>query len=82
MLPKHLNEIGKRYGVQLEKRTIPFGEGDRKESEVYFMPITEEMRNDILSEGLPMFKQGGHVKMAKGGPIKSALEGVGKAAAR
>jgi hypothetical protein len=59
MLPKHLNEIGKRYGVQLEKRTIPFGEGDRKESEVYFMPITEEMRNDILSEGLPMFKQGG-----------------------
>jgi hypothetical protein len=32
------------------------------------MPITEEMRNDILSEGLPMFKQGGHVKMAKGGP--------------
>jgi hypothetical protein len=21
MLPKHLNEIGKRYGVQLEKRT-------------------------------------------------------------
>jgi hypothetical protein len=81
MLPKHLNEIGKRYGVQLEKRTIPFGEGDRKESEVYFMPITEEMRNDILSQGLPMFKQGGHVKMAKGGPIKSALEGVGKAAA-
>jgi hypothetical protein len=59
MLPKHLNEIGKRYGVQLEKRTIPFGEGDRKESEVYFMPITEEMRNDILSQGLPMFKQGG-----------------------
>jgi hypothetical protein len=81
MLPKHLNEIGKRYGVQLEKRTIPFGEGKKKESEVYFMPITEEMRNDILSEGLPMFKQGGHVKMAKGGPIKSALEGVGKAAA-
>jgi hypothetical protein len=30
MLPKHLNEIGKRYGVQLEKRTIPFGEGDRE----------------------------------------------------
>jgi hypothetical protein len=74
MLPKHLNEIGKRYGVQLEKRTT-------SSADVYFMPITEEMRNDILSEGLPMFKQGGHVKMAKGGPIKSALEGAGKAAA-
>jgi hypothetical protein len=74
MLPKHLNEIGKRYGVQLEKRTTP-------PTDIYFMPITEEMRNDILSEGLPMFKQGGHVKMAKGGPIKSALEGAGKAAA-
>jgi hypothetical protein len=70
MLPKHLNEIGKRYGVQLEKRTIPFSEGKKKESEVYFMPITEEMRNDILSEGLPMFKQGGSVKkFAPGGEV-------------
>jgi hypothetical protein len=78
MLPKHLNEIGKRYGVQLEKRTIPFGEGDRKESEVYFMPITEEMRNDILSEGLPMFKQGGSVKkFAPGGKV---LKGISKGA--
>jgi hypothetical protein len=82
MLPKHLNEIGKRYGVQLEKRTIPFGEGDRKESEVYFMPITEEMRNDILSEGLPMFKQGGHVqKFAPGGKVlKEVAKGAKKAA--
>jgi hypothetical protein len=78
MLPKHLNEIGKRYGVQLEKRTIPFSEGKKKESEVYFMPITEEMRNDILSEGLPMFKQGGHVKkFAPGGKVlKGISEGV------
>jgi hypothetical protein len=78
MLPKHLNEIGKRYGVQLEKRTIPFGEGKKKESEVYFMPITEEMRNDILSEGLPMFKQGGSVKkFAPGGKVlKGISEGV------
>jgi hypothetical protein len=82
MLPKHLNEIGKRYGVQLEKRTIPFGEGDRKESEVYFMPITEEMRNDILSEGLPMFKQGGSVKkFAPGGKVlKEVAKGAKKAA--
>jgi hypothetical protein len=78
MLPKHLNEIGKRYGVQLEKRTIPFSEGKKKESEVYFMPITEEMRNDILSEGLPMFKQGGSVKkFAPGGKVlKGISEGV------
>jgi hypothetical protein len=78
MLPKHLNEIGKRYGVQLEKRTIPFGEGDRKESEVYFMPITEEMRADILSQGLPIFKQGGSVKkFAPGGKVlKGISEGV------
>jgi hypothetical protein len=78
MLLKHLNEIGKRYGVQLEKRTIPFGEGKKKESEVYFMPITEEMRNDILSEGLPMFKQGGSVKkFAPGGKVlKGISEGV------
>jgi hypothetical protein len=78
MLPKHLNEIGKRYGVQLEKRTIPFSEGKKKESEVYFMPITEEMRNDILSQGLPMFKQGGSVKkFAPGGKV---LKGISKGA--
>jgi hypothetical protein len=78
MLPKHLNEIGKRYGVQLEKRTIPFGESGKKESEVYFMPITEEMRNDILSQGLPMFKQGGSVKkFAPGGKV---LKGISKGA--
>jgi hypothetical protein len=71
MLPKHLNEIGKRYGVQLEKRTT-------SSADVYFMPITEEMRNDILSEGLPMFKQGGSVKkFAPGGKVlKGISEGV------
>jgi hypothetical protein len=53
-----------------------------KESEVYFMPITEEMRNDILSEGLPMFKQGGSVKkFAPGGKVlKAVAEGAKKAA--
>jgi hypothetical protein len=82
MLPKHLNEIGKRYGVQLEKRTIPFSEGKKKESEVYFMPITEEMRNDILSQGLPMFKQGGSVNgFAPGGKVlKEVAKGAKKAA--
>ena len=80
MLPKHLNEIGKRYGVQLEKRTIPFGESGKKESEVYFMPITEEMRREILSEGLPMFKQGGSVKkFAPGGKV---MKGIAKGAER
>jgi hypothetical protein len=71
MLPKHLNEIGKRYGVQLEKRTT-------SSADVYFMPITEEMRNDILSQGLPMFKQGGSVKkFAPGGKVlKGISEGV------
>jgi hypothetical protein len=74
MLPKHLNEIGKRYGVQLEKRTT-------SSADVYFMPITEEMRNDILSQGLPIFKQGGSVKkFAPGGTIKSAIAGAGRAA--
>jgi hypothetical protein len=71
MLPKHLNEIGKRYGVQLEKRTT-------SSADVYFMPITEEMRQEILSEGLPMFKQGGSVKkFAPGGKV---LKGISKGA--
>jgi hypothetical protein len=75
MLPKHLNEIGKRYGVQLEKRTT-------SSADVYFMPITEEMRQEILSEGLPMFKQGGSVNgFAPGGKVlKEVAKGAKKAA--
>jgi hypothetical protein len=75
MLPKHLNEIGKRYGVQLEKRTT-------SSADVYFMPITKEMRQEILSEGLPMFKQGGSVKkFAPGGKVlKEVAKGAKKAA--
>jgi hypothetical protein len=42
------------------------------------MPITEEMRQEILSEGLPMFKQGGSVKkFAPGGKV---LKGISKGA--
>lgn len=78
MIPKQLKEIGDKYGVQLEKRTLPFGEKGATESEVYFFPITEEMRADLLNQGLPMFKQGGHVqKYDKGGKV---LQGIAKGA--
>jgi hypothetical protein len=83
MIPKQLKEIGDKYGVQLEKRTIPFGEGDRTESEVYFFPITEEMRADLLNQGLPMFKQGGHVqKYSKGGKVLKEIAKGAKQAAK
>jgi hypothetical protein len=74
ILPDYLNKLGKKYGVKLETRMLPaFGDqqksavnplgriSDEKAREIYYLPITEEMRNDLLGKGLPTFKEGGEV---------------------
>ena len=74
ILPEYLNKLGKKYGVQVETRSLePFSAPERrnvtpltnitedKAREFYYFPITDEMRADLLSEGLPVFAQGGAV---------------------
>jgi len=74
ILPDYLNKLGKKYGVKVETRTLPAFDqqqksavnplgniSDEKAREIYYLPITEEMRNDLLGKGLPTFAEGGEV---------------------
>jgi hypothetical protein len=74
ILPDYLNKLGKKYGVKVETRMLPaFSDqqkstvnplgriSDEKAREIYYLPLTEEMRNDLLGKGLPTFKEGGEV---------------------
>jgi hypothetical protein len=74
ILPDYLNKLGKKYGVKVETRKLPaFSDqqkstvnplgriSDEKAREIYYLPLTEEMRNDLLGKGLPTFKKGGEV---------------------
>jgi hypothetical protein len=75
-VPNILNGIGKKYGVktQLHGHKIQTGkeyarnhQGDITHMEVptysqlHHFPITEEMRQDVLKNGLPLYKEGGEV---------------------
>jgi hypothetical protein len=74
ILPDYLNKLGKKYGVKVETRMLPAFDdrqkstvnplgriSDEKAREIYYLPLTEEMRNDLLGKGLPTFKKGGEV---------------------
>jgi hypothetical protein len=74
ILPDYLNKLGKKYGVKVETRKLPaFSDqqkstvnplgriSDEKAREIYYLPLPEEMRNDLLGKGLPTFKEGGEV---------------------
>ena len=82
-VPNILNGIGKKYGVKTELNTHPIetepanrlqvGEmtyGDpAKFAQVHHFPITEEMKKDVLANGLPMYRDGGIVHKAEGGDV-------------
>ncbi len=84
-VPNILNGIGKKYGVKTELGGHPLnihadleGHMPRESMEIkhlHHFPITEEMRQDVLKNGLPLYAEGGEVDaeemfMAKGGKIK------------
>jgi hypothetical protein len=73
-VPNILNGIGKKYGVKTElgvhtldtPKMINVGAGaqaevGRKQTQLHHFPITEEMRQDVLKNGLPLYKEGGEV---------------------
>ena len=41
---------------------------------VHHFPITEDMRKDILANGLPLYNEGGIIKKAQGGTVLPTLE--------
>jgi hypothetical protein len=82
-VPNILNSIGKKYGVKTELGGIPLqtkperikttSEGrtplPAETANLHHFPITEEMRKDVLTNGLPLYSQGGTVHMADGGDM-------------
>ena len=82
MLPNYLNTYGKKYGTQvnLHGYVEPINKGGLKRNaegqyvefppetiQLHSFDITPQMRQDIMSEGLPMFAGGGAVKAPMGG---------------
>jgi hypothetical protein len=82
-VPNILNSIGKKYGVKTQLGGIPLqtkperikttSEGrtplPAETANLHHFPITEEMRKDVLTNGLPLYSQGGKVHMAEGGDM-------------
>jgi hypothetical protein len=42
--------------------------------DVHHFPITEDMRKDILTNGLPLYKEGGIIRKAEGGNVQLTVE--------
>jgi len=85
-VPNILNAIGKKYGVkaQLGGHKIQTGteyvrnaQGDithmevPKYAQLHHFPITEQMRKDVLTNGLPLYQKGGIIHKAQGGAVKT-----------
>ena len=72
MVPKFLNQFGKKYGAQVGAHTldvpkmINVGSGaktevGREQIPLHSFPITPEMRQDVLKNGISMYAEGGAV---------------------
>jgi hypothetical protein len=85
-VPNTLNKLGKKYGIEtrLNDQKIQTGKeykrnfrGDITHLEIptyaqlHHFPITEEMRQDVLNQGQPMYDHGGIVHKASGGTTHS-----------
>lgn len=87
-VPNILNSIGKKYGVKTELNghqvktnsgmLEPNPEGGYTQTEpekkpVHYFPITEDMRKDITTNGLPLYAEGGIIRKAEGGNVQPSL---------
>jgi len=85
-VPNILNSIGKKYGVKTELHAHPIetaselSYGNNMEpifnsthTNAHHFPITEEMRKDVLTNGLPLYAQGGIIHKAEGGNVQPSL---------
>jgi hypothetical protein len=85
-VPNILNGIGKKYGVktELHAHSIPKGVSDfnpmtgttnpdQPQAQLHHFPITEEMRKDVLTNGLPLHREGGIIHKAVGGTVQPSM---------
>jgi hypothetical protein len=74
MIPSYLNEFGKKYNVQVSPFDIEQPSANLDATEVIMQntplhgfDITPQMREEITTQGLPMFADGGAVTASVGG---------------
>ena len=65
-IPKFLNKYGKKWGTSVGKTTLDSG------TEVWFMYITDEMKESVLTEGQPLYsdRENGKNTLAGQGTVK------------
>jgi len=73
MVPAFLNQFGKKYGAQVGKIQVPVkhelqglrtmgGYKDEPPLDLHHFPITPEMREDVVKNGVPLYADGGSVE--------------------
>jgi hypothetical protein len=73
-VPNILNSIGKKYGVKTELNSSPINSLlKNKIADLHYFPITEDMRKDVLTNGLPLYAEGGIIHKAAGGNVQPSL---------
>jgi hypothetical protein len=73
-VPNILNSIGKKYGVKTELNASPVNSLlKNKIADLHHFPITEDMRKDVLTNGLPLYAEGGIIHKAAGGNVQPSL---------
>jgi hypothetical protein len=84
-VPNILNSIGKKHGVKTQLHAHPIEkepanvlqvgtmkyEDPAKYAQLHHFPITEQMRKDVLTNGLPLYQKGGIIHKAQGGAVKT-----------
>ena len=93
-VPNILNAIGKKHGVKTQlhghkldtPQMINVGSGaqaevGRKEVPLHHFPITEDMRKDILTNGMPLYAEGGVIHKAEGGNVQIPVDQMRQALA-
>jgi len=89
-VPNIFNAVGKKHGVKMELHGHPLHDipplpEDHEPEDVlshakmastplHHFPITEPMREDVLKNGLPLYKTGGVVHKAEGGNVQPTIE--------
>jgi len=72
IIPSFLNQFGKKYGAQVGTMPLPVEDGIEpgwvtkpaapRTVPVHHFPITPEMREDVVKNGVPLYAKGGEVK--------------------
>ena len=73
IVPNFLNQFGKKYGAKVSTKQLPIEGGIEpgwvtkpaapREVPVHHFPITPEMREDVVKNGVPLYAKGGGVEV-------------------